>query len=44
MAPLLLAQTLEMDSLAIGIYTAYNGIVLFLFTWFIQVGMSTEMP
>ena len=36
MAPLLLAQTLELDSLAIGIYSAYNGVVLFVFTWFIQ--------
>ena len=36
MVPLLLAQILEMDSFAIGVYMAYNGVVLFVFTWYIQ--------
>ena len=36
MVPLLLAQILEMDSFAIGVYTAYSGVVLFVFTWWIQ--------
>merc|ERR1719491_2660331 len=36
MVPLLLAQTLKMDSVAIGVYMAYNGMVLFAFTWWAQ--------
>ena len=33
---LYLAQTLDFDSLEIGIYMTWTGIVLLLFTWFIQ--------
>ena len=36
MVPLLMAQTLEFDSTEIGIQMAFCGIVLFIFTWYIQ--------